>query len=103
MDQADQCGAFTKVHFDFAQLPYLTSPRQQLRLEGVALGLIALPPDQGYTFMHSHSKQEEVYIVVEGKGLIAIDEHLVPLVPGDIVRVAPAARRALKAEPDTGY
>ena len=35
---------YSKCHFDFATLPWLTSPRKQLDLKGVALGLINLPP-----------------------------------------------------------
>lgn len=88
---------YTKAHFDFSHLPYLTSPRQALQLQGVALGLIALPPGEGYTFMHSHAEQEEVYIVIEGKGVLWLNGEWVELEPGDIVRVSPETKRALKA------
>ena len=88
---------YTKCHFDFASLPWLTSPRHQLDLQGVALGLIKLPPDEGYTFTHRHRKQEEVYLVIEGSGLLLVDDELLELQKGDAVRVSPAARRALKA------
>lgn len=91
---------FTKAHFNFDQLPYLTSPWRQLNLSGVALGLIHLPPNQGYTFTHSHEKQEEVYVVVEGKGWLYVDGVLTSLERGDAVRVSPQARRALKAADD---
>lgn len=88
---------YTQCHFDFAHLPRLTSPRRQLELQGVAIGLIKLPPNEGYTFTHRHRKQEEVYIVIEGSGTILIDDELLPLDRGDAVRVSPEARRALKA------
>jgi len=101
MNQEPTCDSpFTKAHFDFDHLPYLTSPWQQLNLRGVALGLIRLPPNEGYTFTHSHAEQEEVYVVIEGKGLMLVDEELLSLERGDIVRVSPAARRALKAAED---
>ncbi|MBV9385408.1 MAG: cupin domain-containing protein [Chroococcidiopsidaceae cyanobacterium CP_BM_ER_R8_30] len=96
----DSPSPFTQVHFDFDRLPYLTSPWQKLNLHGVALGLIHLPPNEGYTFTHSHAEQEEVYIVVEGKGLMIVDGELLKLERGDIVRVAPTAKRALKASED---
>jgi hypothetical protein len=89
---------YTKCHFDFASLPWLTSPRRQLDLHGVAIGLIHLPPNEGYTFTHRHRKQEEVYIVIEGSGRILIDNDLVDLSKGDAVRVSPVAKRALKAD-----
>ncbi len=88
---------YTKCHFDFDSLPWLTSPRHQLELQSVALGLIKLPPDEGYTFTHRHREQEEVYLVMEGSGLILVDDELLELTKGDAVRVSPVARRALKA------
>jgi len=91
---------YQKAHFNWDDLPPLTSPRKQLGLRGVALGLINLPAGQGYTFTHSHREQEEVYMVLEGSGLLWIDGEAVPLVAGDMVRVAAEARRALKSDDD---
>ena len=92
---------YAKAHFDWANLPPLTSPRHLLGLSGVALGLINLPPGQGYTFTHHHREQEEVYIVLAGSGQLLVDDELVPLAAGDIIRVAPAAQRALNNDGDT--
>jgi len=89
--------AYTRKHYDFETLPRLASPRRQLGLKGVALGLIRLPAGEGYTFTHSHEKQEEVYIVIVGSGEIYIDGETLGLVMGDIVRVDASARRALRA------
>lgn len=93
--------AFTKVHFDFDNLPYLSNPWRKLNLHAVALGLINLPPDKGYTFTHSHAKQEEVYIVIDGQGQMLLDGELIEIGRGDIVRVAPTTKRALKANSAT--
>jgi hypothetical protein len=87
---------YSKAHFDWNALPPLTSPRRLLDLTGVALGLINLPPQEGYTFTHTHREQEEVYMVLEGTGILLVDGERVPLAAGDMVRVAPSARRALK-------
>jgi uncharacterized protein YjlB len=91
---------YTKFHFDFSSLNWLVNPRKQLDLKAVGLGLINLPPNEGYTFTHSHSDQEEVYIVISGAGLMQINGELVELKQGDIVRVSPSAKRALKANQD---
>lgn len=88
---------YTIARFDFEKLPWLTSPRKQLDTEAVALGFIRIPPGEGYTFTHSHRKQEEVYIVIEGNGIIAIGKQLIEISRGDVVRVSPQAKRALKA------
>lgn len=54
----------TKAHFDFYKLAQLTKAWRELKLQGVALGLIRLPAGDGYTFTHSHAAQKEVYIIV---------------------------------------
>lgn len=90
--------SFSKAHFDFDQLPFLSNPRKQLDTKALALGLIKLPAGKGYTFTHKHKEQEEVYIVIEGKGQLLIDGELHEVSRGDIVRVAPEARRAVKAD-----
>ena len=87
----------TKVHFDFDTMPWLTSPRRQLELTAVALGLIRLPRGEGYSFTHRHERQEEVYVVIGGSGVLLVDGELVPIERGDVVRVAPEGRRALRA------
>ena len=90
--------AFTKAHFDFDKLPYLSNPWRKLNLHSVSLGLIKLPPSEGYTFTHHHLKQEEIYIVVEGKGQMLLNGELIDIERGDIVRVSPPTKRALKAD-----
>ena len=65
---------YTKAHFDFDELPRLTSPRRKLGLQAVGLGLIRLPAGEGYTFTHAHLEQEEVYLVIEGAGLLFVDD-----------------------------
>jgi quercetin dioxygenase-like cupin family protein len=88
---------YSKTHFDFDNLPWLTSPRKQLELEAVALGLIKIPPGEGYTFTHTHREQEEVYTVISGSGVLYVAGELLEISRGDIIRVAANARRALKA------
>ena len=51
--------------------------------------------------MHQHEIQEEVYVVLSGKGLLYIDGEHIDLLPGDIVKVDPIAKRAVKAHDDS--
>lgn len=90
--------AYSKANFDFDTLGWLTSPRRQLDLQAVALGFINLPPNEGYTFTHSHVEQEEAYIVVKGAGVMQVNDEIIDLVKGDVVRVSATAKRALKAK-----
>jgi hypothetical protein len=91
--------SFERLHLDFDGLPPLTSPRRALGLRGVALGVISLAPGQGSTFTHHHELQEEVYVVIEGRGVLCLDGVLHPISRGDLVRVSPPVRRALRADP----
>lgn len=97
-----QNDAFTLAHYNFETLPYLTNPWRKLNLHGVALGLIKLPPNEGYTFTHSHAQQEEVYIVIEGEGQMLLNGEIIEIKRGDFIRVSPSTKRALKANSDTG-
>ncbi|MFC1745887.1 cupin domain-containing protein [Candidatus Riflebacteria bacterium] len=90
---------FTKCHYDFKSLNWLNNPRKNLNLQAVALGLIRLPPGEGYSFTHQHREQEEVYIVIEGEGELLINDEIHKLEAGDLFRVAPEAKRALRAMP----
>lgn len=88
---------YTKHHYNFYDLPWLTSPRKTLDLKAVALGFIHLPGDEGYTFTHSHREQEEVYIVIRGEGILLVDNEELEICEGDVIRVSANAKRALKA------
>jgi mannose-6-phosphate isomerase-like protein (cupin superfamily) len=49
---------------------------------------------------HTHTEQEEAYVVLEGSGRIRLDDEIVSLKPFDLVRVAPGVVRAFEAGPD---
>lgn len=89
---------YNKKNYSFDDLPdFVTILKKDLRLSKVALGLISLPPEKGYSFLHAHKEQEEVYIILSGNGVMQIEKEELLLKPGDIIRVAPEAKRALKA------
>lgn len=88
---------WTRIHLDLDQMRGLNAPWRALELSGPSLGLIVLPSGEGYTFTHSHERQEEVYVVLEGTGTLLLDGEELPIVRGDLVRVSPATRRALRS------
>ena len=65
-----------------------------------ALGVEKLPPGLRTPFGHTHSEQEEIYVVVEGSGRVKIDEEIHELRTWDIVRVGPNTMRNFEAGPD---
>ena len=65
-----------------------------------ALGVEKLPPGVRTPFGHTHSEQEELYVVVEGSGRVKIDDEIHDLRTWDIVRVGPNTMRNFEAGPD---
>ena len=51
-------------------------------------------------FVHTHKLNEEVYIVLSGSGTFMVDDDQFDVKEGDVVRVDPAGKRALKAGDD---
>ena len=93
---------FNQTNLSIDSLPqWLSSLKKPLELSGVGVATFNLPAGKGYTFMHSHKEQEEVYIVLSGKGIIQIEDEAIDLSPGDFVRVSPLARRAIKADDES--
>lgn len=71
---------------------------------GQALGLTGSEVSFNYTpagcftpFVHSHKLNEELYIIVSGKGEFMVDGEEFPIREGSVIRVSPAGERAIKA------
>ncbi|KIR03987.1 hypothetical protein P261_02802 [Lachnospiraceae bacterium TWA4] len=73
-----------------------------LGLTGAEISVNNLQAGEGVPFFHSHKQNEEIYIVFKGKGVAIIDDETFDLVPGDVIRVAPEAKRKFSASQDVG-
>ena len=90
---------YNKCNLPLEALPeWITWLKDPLELSGVGISTFNLPAGKGYTYIHSHEEQEEIYIILSGKGVIMLKDELVDLTAGDFVRVSPPVRRALKAD-----
>jgi uncharacterized cupin superfamily protein len=90
---------YNKCNLPLEALPeWITWLKDPLELSGVGISTFNLPAGKGYTYMHSHEEQEEIYIILSGIGVIMLKDELVDLTAGDFVRVSPPVRRALKAD-----
>lgn len=49
---------------------------------------------------HRHGEQEEVYVVISGSGRVKLDDEILEVAPGDVVRVAPTVTRGFESGPD---
>ena len=94
--------AYKKKSLDLKNLPnWLTHLKNDLVLNALGLTVVRLPSGKGYTFMHQHKEQEEVYIIIDGKGIIHINGQDIPISRGDFINVFPESKRALKADDDS--
>ena len=93
---------YHKKTYNLENLPnWLTFLRDDIKLTSLGMGFARLATGKGYTFLHKHENQEEIYIVLNGKGVIYLDGELIDLNPGDVVRVNPEVYRAIKADDES--
>ena len=80
-------------------------PRTELHdvlgLTGAEVSINHLPAGAGVPFVHYHKKNEEIYIVLSGKGTAVLDGEKIDFEAGDVIRVAPAAKRQFSASSDS--
>ena len=69
----------------------------EMGLTGCEISLNCLPAGKGTAFVHSHKKNEEIYIVIGGNGTYYVDGTEWPIQEGSLVRVSPAGERAWQA------
>lgn len=71
-----------------------------LNLTGAEISINNLAAGTGVPFVHSHKANEEIYVILSGKGHAMIDGKDIPLEKGDWIRVSPAAKRQFSASAD---
>jgi mannose-6-phosphate isomerase-like protein (cupin superfamily) len=71
---------------------------KELALTGSEISINELPPGASVPFTHAHKKNEEVYIIVKGRGRFYVDGDEFSVAEGSVVRIDPKGERCLKAE-----
>lgn len=76
---------------------------ETLGLTGAELSLNYAAAGKFAPFVHSHKLNEEIYVILSGKGLFMVDGEEFAVQEGSIIRVAPKGERAIKADQDMAY
>jgi mannose-6-phosphate isomerase-like protein (cupin superfamily) len=76
---------------------------EELGLTGCEVSLNRLPAGKGMPCVHAHKRNEEVYIVVRGRGMFYVDGEEFPIAEGSVIRVDPEGERAWKAGEEDLY
>lgn len=75
--------------------------KDALALTGSEISVNELPAGVSVPFVHSHKRNEEVYIVLKGKGQFHVDGDEFAVEEGNVIRVDPAGARCLRADGQT--
>lgn len=70
---------------------------KMLGLTGCEITFNNLPAGQKSKFLHKHTLNEEIYIVISGQGTFEVDGNAFPIEEGSVVRVAPEGVRSINA------
>ena len=74
--------------------------REDVGAERVGLSWYRMNPGRRTGFGHRHDEVEEMYVVLGGSGRVKLDDEVLDVRRGDIVRVAPESVREFEAGPD---
>ena len=74
--------------------------RNLLGSAGLEMSLNMVPPGQGMPFLHKHQQNEEVYVVVSGRGQFLVDGECIDVAEGSVLRLCPAAAPAWRNNSD---
>lgn len=69
-----------------------TELHDSLQLTGAEVSINHLPAGTGVPFVHSHKQNEEIYVVLSGKGKVVIDGETILLTSGDWLRISPQCK-----------
>ena len=75
--------------------------KDKLGLTGAEISINRLPAKAEIPFVHSHKRNEEIYIFISGKGLFWLDGIIYPVKEGSSVRVSPSCSRSIKADDES--
>ncbi|KAH0791981.1 cupin domain-containing protein [Histomonas meleagridis] len=70
--------------------------QQALHATGSEISYTSIPAGVQLSFFHSHKENEEVYIVIKGKGEYQVDDTVFPIEEGSVIRVGTGASRCYK-------
>ncbi len=74
-----------------------------LELTSCEISINAVPKGFKVPFNHKHKQNEEVYIILKGKGIMTIDNEAVKVKEGSVVKVAPEASRTIENTSDNEF
>jgi mannose-6-phosphate isomerase-like protein (cupin superfamily) len=78
-----------------------TELKETLGMTGAEISLNRLGAGQASPFIHKHRENEEVYLVLSGRGEFWLDGEIIPVSEGSCLRVSPSVGRSMRASADS--
>lgn len=75
--------------------------KDHLDLTSMQISYTKLPAGSSVPFTHKHKQNEELYIVVSGRGQVLIDQDIIEVEEGSTIRIDMDGDRCLRAAPDS--
>ncbi|MEX8056707.1 cupin domain-containing protein [Microbacterium sp. 16-032] len=73
----------------------------ELTMQFIGMTTNALTPGEEAGYWHTHTRVEELYVFLEGRGQMGLDDDVVDVGPGSVVRVGQNVWRTWRALPDS--
>ncbi|WP_267523295.1 cupin domain-containing protein [Campylobacter sp. MG1] len=87
---------------DFSKLQRVEL-KDKLGFTGCEISINTLNANTNVPFIHYHKENEEIYIILSGDGSIKLDNELINIKKGDIIRISPRTKRQIFANSDLNY
>ena len=72
-----------------------------MTMQFIGMSANALEPGEEAGYWHTHSRVEELYVFLEGEGQMGLDDEIVDVHAGSVVRVGQNTWRTWRATPDS--
>lgn len=73
----------------------------ELTMQYIGMTANALVPGEEAGYWHTHSRVEELYVFLAGHGQMGLDDDVIDVTPGTVVRVGQGVWRTWRAHPDS--
>lgn len=73
----------------------------EMAMQYIGMTINALEPGESATYWHDHTQIEEVYFFIAGQGQMGLNDDVVEVTAGSVVRVGQGVMRTWRARPDS--
>jgi quercetin dioxygenase-like cupin family protein len=73
----------------------------ELPLDYIGMSVNSYVPGEEAGYWHTHNVQEEIYVFLTGRGEMGLDDEVVPVSAGTMIRVGPDVMRTWRCTPDS--